>query len=61
MAHISIKHNYFIIISLYYGKEQKNVNDDQAENGDVIFTLNKWSNRNATKEIGRKCVVLALN
>ena len=60
MVHISIKHNYFIITSLYYGKQQKNV-DDQAENGDVIFTLNKGSNRNATKDIGRKCVVLASN
>ena len=35
MAHISIKHNYFIITSLYYGKQQKNV-DDQAEMG-VLF------------------------
>ena len=37
MAHISIKHNYFIITSLYYRKEQKNVDDDQGENGCVIL------------------------
>ena len=37
MAHISIKYNYFIITLLYYGKEQKNVDDDQGENGCVIL------------------------